>query len=618
MLVSRCTSIDSTTACVLPRTFPRIAVAAILLWTVVLGESLASDPADRPNVVLVLTDDQGYGDLACHGNPVIRTPNLDRLYGESIRLTDFHVNPFCSPTRAALMTGRFSDRTHVRTTIQSRNHLARGEVTMAEFFKGSGYRTGHFGKWHLGRNYPYRPIDRGFDQWVGHGDGGTGTASDFWNNDKMNDSYYRNGHWEEFRGFSTDIYFDEAMKFIKAGDGPFFVYLATNVPHGPWNVLPAWRKPYEGKLPPATADFFATISRFDWNLGRLRAFLHQRGLSKNTILVYLTDNGTSGGDRVFNAGMRGRKGSVYEGGHRVPCFLHWPAGGLNRPANVDRLTGHVDLLPTLIDLCRLSEPPRKHLQFDGRSLVPLIKNPKADWPDRTFVLHSQNARETPQKWIQSLVATQRWRLVQGKELYDVQADPGQARDIAGQHPDVVADLRRRYERHWDRLKLAENPYPRPIVGSPHQEETWLACDAWILDRERPMVWDQGHVRAAVKNNGFWPIEVAAGGTYRFEVRRWPKEADRPLAAALPASDQSDVQRQGKPVFAPAGKAIPVAKVRLQVGGADRTKPVAKGDTSALFELPLAPGPAEVRTWLIDEEGRPLCGAYYVYVRRVNR
>ncbi|UCG47555.1 MAG: sulfatase-like hydrolase/transferase, partial [Phycisphaerales bacterium] len=233
-----------------------------------------AENANRPNVILIITDDQGYGDLACHGNPVIKTPNLDALHGESVRFTNFHVNAFCSPTRASLLTGRMSDRTHVRTTIYSRNHLNRDETTMAEFFKATGYRTGHFGKWHLGRNYPYRPIDRGFDQWVGHGDGGTGTSSDYWGNDKMNDTYWRNGKWEKFSGFCTDIYFDESMKFIETNkDKPFFVYLATNVPHSPWNVPKAWRQPYEGELPSRTVDFYATISRFDYNLGRLRKFL---------------------------------------------------------------------------------------------------------------------------------------------------------------------------------------------------------------------------------------------------------------------------------------------------------------------------------------------------------
>jgi arylsulfatase B len=386
---------------------------------------------------------------------------------------------------------------------------------MAEFFRASGYRTGHFGKWHLGRNYPYRPMDRGFDQWVGHGDGGIGTSSDYWGNDKMNDTYGCNGRWKKFSGFCTDVFFDEAMKFITAGGPePFFVYLATNVPHAPWHVLEEWRKPYAGKAEAGVADFYATISRMDWNLGRLRQFLADRGLADNTIIIYLTDNGTSAGDKVFNAGMRGKKGAVYEGGHRVPCFIRWPAGGIDKPADVAGLTSHIDLLPTLIDLCGLQPPARGHLEFDGRSLAPLLRNPKADWADRTIFLHSQNTQETPVKWQDSLVATEQWRLINGKELYNVRTDPGQKHNIAQEHSDVVEDLRRRYEKHWDALRMADYPYPRPIVGSEHEDETWLTCDAWIRDRAAPHTWDQTHVRAGANNSGFWPIEVAAAGTCR--------------------------------------------------------------------------------------------------------
>lgn len=187
-------------------------VVLALLSAILVSCSPDSSPEDRPNVILIMTDDQGYGDLACHGNEFIETPNLDDFHSESVRFTDFHVNPFCAPTRAALMTGRFSDLCHVRTTINGRNHLNVAETSMAEYFKATGYATGQFGKWHLGQNYPFRPIDRGFDQWVGHGDGGTGTASDYWGNDKMNDSYMRNGKWEKFEGFCTDVYFNEAIK----------------------------------------------------------------------------------------------------------------------------------------------------------------------------------------------------------------------------------------------------------------------------------------------------------------------------------------------------------------------------------------------------------------------
>ena len=416
----------------------------------------STPPTDRPNVILIMTDDQGYGDLSCHGNPIIRTPNLDRLHAESVRLTNFHVDPTCSPTRSALMTGRYSHRVKVWHTIMGRNYLRRGEITSAEVFRQSGYRTGHFGKWHLGGEYPYRPIDRGFDAWVGHGDGGTGTANDYWGNDKFNDTYQRNGKQEKFNGFCTDIYFNETMKFIKSVKGdPFFVYLATNVPHLPWNVPKDWVDSYRGKTDIATACFFASISRMDMNLGRLRQFLRDEGLDRNTILVYLTDNGTSGGDKVFNAGMRSKKGSVYDGGHRVPCFIRWPDGGVAVGKDVDHVTAHIDLLPTLVELCGLKKP--RDVAYDGTSLAPLLKDPATPWPDRALVVESQRI-PYPEKWRQCAVMTDRWRLVNGQELYDLPLDPGQRKDVAKDHPEGVKRLRHVYETYWREVSQGDRCY----------------------------------------------------------------------------------------------------------------------------------------------------------------
>jgi arylsulfatase A-like enzyme len=572
----------------------------------------------HPNVILIMTDDQGYGDVRAHGNPYIHTPNLDKLHGESVRFVDFHVNPFCSPTRAALMTGRLSDRSQVRSTIYLRNHLSREETTMAEFFKATGYQTGQFGKWHLGRNYPYRPIDRGFDQWVGLGDGGLGTASDYWGNDRMNDHYYRNGVWEFFEGFGTDVFFDEAMKFIEgAGGDPFFVYLATNIPHGPMNVMPEWREPWEGQDIPGTSpwgdvvDLYATLARFDQNVGRLRTFLEEKGLDENTILIFLTDNGTANGAQAYNAGMRGRKGSLYEGGHRVPCFIHWPKGGMDQGVDVDRFTAHIDLLPTLIEVCGLQTPERGHLDFDGRSLVPLLRDPGAAWADRTLIMHVQNTMEYPEKGRSTLVATERWRLVNGRELYDIVADFSQENDVADQHPEVVADLSDRYEAYWEASGLGYHPYPRPVIGSGYDKETWLTSDGWVIDRREPHTWNQVHVLAGVKNSGYWLVEIARKGTYCFDVRRWPKELDHPIAAALPADTNSDITCLGEPVIVEHGEAIPAAKVRLRVGDRQMEKEVGPADVRAVFEMPLPPGPTVVRAWLLDGDNNEW-GAYYVY------
>ena len=595
-------------------------ISALIFTVLIVSCQKNPDQEAKPNVILIMTDDQGYGDLACHGNPYIKTPHLDELHSESIRFTNFHVNPFCAPTRAALMTGRFSDLTHVRSTINGRNHLNTEETTMAEFFRESGYHTGHFGKWHLGRNYPFRPIDRGFDQWVGHGDGGTGTASDYWGNDKMNDSYMRNGTWEKFEGFCTDIYFDEAINFINDNkEEPFFVYLATNVPHAPWNVLKGSRDQYEEKLKQfekargrSVVDFYATITRFDENMGRLQKYLSENNLSENTIVIYLTDNGTAGGGDVFNAGMKGVKGSVYEGGHRVPCFVHWPAKKIDTGMDIDRLTSHIDILPTLIDLCDLKTPEKAKYKLSGKSWGDLLNGEEADWQDRTLFLHSQNRTQQHEKWKNSLVATEEWRLVNRNELYNIKSDPGEKVNVADKYPEKVQQLQQLYEQYWKEIGEGKSPIQRNVIGSGKIEETWLNSDAWVPEQIEPETWNQSHVNYGVKNFGYWPVTIARNGSYQFEVRRWPKEVNCPINSAPAAQTKGDIYSKNEPVLVRQGKIIPAISVKLRVGEEYFEKEINPTDEQAVFNIKLEQGDSEIQAWLIDSLGyeHP---AYYVYV-----
>ncbi|MEN8249104.1 MAG: arylsulfatase [Bacteroidota bacterium] len=598
-----------------------ILLITIGLTVLLISSCSFNNENQKPNVILIMTDDQGYGDIAAHGNPYIKTPELDRLHDESIRLTDFHVNSFCAPTRAALMTGRMSDRTHVRSTVYLRNHLNRDETTMAEFFKASGYNTGHFGKWHLGENYPYRPMDRGFDQWVGIGDGGLATSSDFWGNDRMDDAYIKNGYWEKIKGFNTDVFFDETMNFIKKNKGePFFVYLATNVPHGPMNVLQEWCDEYKNQnfkmrsVPWGnTKDLFASVTRIDKNLGRLRQFLAENKLDENTILIFLTDNGSANGAHIFNDGMKGGKGSLYEGGHRVPCFIHWPARGLNQAIDIDKFTTHTDLLPTLIELCSLKKPERGHLPFDGRSMVSLLKDKNSEWDDRLIFMHLQNLQNSPIKGKRYLLATEKWRLVEGKGLYDIKADPGQKNNLADQYPDVVKEFLKKYDAYWDEVEGLDYPHARPIIGSSHQEETWLNTISWVKSNDSPHSWNQRHILAGDTVSGFWPVEIAKDGLYQFEVRRWPKEINQPISASLPEQKVSDITCLGKPVRKGEGKAISVVKVRLKVGEQMLEKNISETDVSAVFQMQLEKGKTDIHSWFDTEEGDSL-GAYYIYAK----
>ncbi len=301
-------------------------LSQLLMFLVMPGVSRA---ADKPNVVIVITDDQGYGDLSCLGNPVLKTPEIDKLHAEAVRLMDYHVAPTCSPTRSAFLTGHWTNRTGVWHTIMGRSMLRENEVTMGQVFQDNGYATGMFGKWHLGDNYPYRPEDRGYTEVMRHGGGGVGQTPDYWDNAYFDGSYWHNGEPEKVSGFCTDVFFDYAKQFIKSQRRG-----RKTVSRLHRDQCSARSDAFAGGVQRAVsairasdlANFYGMIANIDDNVGKLREFLDQEGLTDNTIFIFTTDNGTSSGDEVFNAGMRGKKGSQYDGGHRVPFFLHWPQG----------------------------------------------------------------------------------------------------------------------------------------------------------------------------------------------------------------------------------------------------------------------------------------------------
>lgn len=541
------------------------------------GQSAAGQ--GRPNVVLVMTDDQGYGDLGCHGNNVLKTPALDRLHQESIRLTNFHVDPTCSPTRSALMTGRYSCRTGVWHTIMGRSLLRRDEVTVANIFSAAGYRTGIFGKWHLGDNYPFRAIDRGFAESLVHGGGGIGQAADYWGNTYTSPVLMHNGKPEKTEGYCTDVFFAAAVKFIEANrQRPFLVYLPTNVAHAPYQVPESYARPYlEAGVPTAIARFYGMIANFDENMSRLLKRLDELGLAENTIVIYMTDNGTGGGG--YNSEMRGQKGSAYDGGHRVPFFIRWPAQ-LKAGRDIDRITAHVDVLPTLLDLCNIDVP--ETVKFDGMSLRPLLVSKGEAWPNRTLLVQSHRI-ETPEPWRQSAVMTDRWRLVDGAELYDMQADPGQTRNIAGDNPTVVAIMRQEYKDWYADVSKRFGEYCEIVLGSPEENPTTLSCHDW----HGPNVpWDQTHIRQRLAANGFWAVEVERGGQYEFTLRERPGPARHP---------------------------IPPGVARLKIGQVDLNKQYGAGMAGIKFLADLKPGKTRLETWLA-ERGGAVRGAYFVDVK----
>ena len=582
---------------------------------VVLSVTLSAQAVDRPNVVLIITDDQGYGDLSCHGNPVIKTPNLDKLHSESVRLTDYHVAPTCSPTRAALITGRWTNRTGVWHTIMGRSMLRDNEVTIGQIMSDGGYHTAMFGKWHLGDNYPYRPEDRGFQEVLRHGGGGVGQTPDYWDNAYFDGSYFHNGKAVPAKGFCTDVFFDYAKRFInkvKDDEKPFFIYLCTNAPHGPMHAPEKFSKPY-AQQGVNVANFLGMIANIDHNVGQMREFLQEKGLAENTIFIFTTDNGTSSGAGIFNDGMRGRKGSEYDGGHRVPFFIHWPNGGLNKGLDVGMITSYVDIVPTLIDYC--SVPAPKGLKFDGVNIRPLIEGKANNWPDRILVTDSQRVRD-PIKWRKSAVMTDRWRLVNGKELYDINADPGQQTNLARRHPTVGSRLGKFYDAWWQELEPTFGQPTAIYLGAkgPLANPVTLTCHDWIADGSTP--WNQRHIRNAEKkpsNTGFWAVDVKSAGEYTVELRRWPREVDRAITADLEAGEDVPGVKAFRAVK---GKPFGAVKAHLKLGGKELMLPVKKGAKGVSFKLNLKPGRDELWAKFTDEADTPM-GSFYAYVTKVD-
>lgn len=569
-------------------------------------------PEDKqPNVVIVITDDQGYGDLGCHGNPIISTPNIDKLHGESIRLTNFHVGPTCAPTRAGIMTGHYCNCTGVWHTIMGRSLLRENEVTMGDVFGASGYKTGMFGKWHLGDNYPFRPQDRGFQTAVYHGGGGVSQTPDYWGNDYFDDTYFRNGKPEKFDGYCTDVWFGEAMKFIEDNrNQPFFCYLATNAPHGPYNVADSYSDPYKGKVPDSRANFYGMITNIDDNVALIREKLKELEIEDNTIFIWMTDNGTAEGCKLdrdqfvtdgFNAGMRGVKGSEYDGGHRTPIFIYWPDGGLAGGRDIEQLTANVDMFPTFIDICDLESP--EDATFSGTSIKPLLMQEAEDWPDRVVVTDSQRV-EYPIKWRKSATMTQQWRLVNGMELYDILADPGQENDIATDHPDVVEELRGEYEKWWDIVSADFDVDCPIIVGSENERISRITSHDW---HGETCAWNQGMIRQGTECNGYWIIEIAEDGEYEFELQRWPKEEDKAMIAGIPGEITD---------WYHGGRAIDLKTAQIKVGEQEQIQEIDPDAKSIKFAMNLKSGITRMQTFLTDINDVTL-GAYYVYARRLD-
>jgi arylsulfatase A-like enzyme len=432
----------------------------------------------RPNIILIMTDDQGYGDVARHGNPVIETPNLDRLHDESVRLLDFHVSPTCAPTRSSLLTGRHEFKNGISHTIFERERMSLKSTTIAQVLRQAGYSTGIFGKWHLGDAEPYQPGRRGFQEVFIHGCGGigqryAGTCADAPNNSYFDPYILHNGRFEKTKGYCTDVFFAQATRWIGEQKRPFFAYITPNAPHAPLDCPPEYEAKYTAKVPSAaTAKYFGMVTNIDDNVGRLLDFLKTKNLERDTLVIFMNDNGGTGGVRVFNDGMRGAKNTPYLGGTRAMGFFRWP--GTLQPAAVKALTAHVDMFPTLAALAGAKVPASPKL--DGRSLTPLLENPDAAWPDRFLFTHIgrwEKGKAAQSKYQKCRIRNTRYSMVNmgsAWELYDLATDRGEQRDVAAQNPAVVKQLSAAYDKWWDEiLPLLENENAVPPATPPYHE-----------------------------------------------------------------------------------------------------------------------------------------------------
>lgn len=473
---------------------------------------------ERPNVLLIMTDDQGWGDIYSHGNPKLDTPVMDRLAGEGARFNRFFVSPVCAPTRASLLTGRYHGRTGVFGVTRGYETMRAEEVTIAEVFKEAGYATGSFGKWHNGAHYPHDPNGQGFEEYLGFNAG-------HWNN-YFDTHLLHNGKRVATNGYITDVLTKAAAGFIKDNSHrPFLCYVPYNAPHSPWQVPERYFQKYKQRgFDDKTAAAYGMVENLDDNIGQLLETLEAQGLKENTIVVFLTDNGANS-DR-YDGHMRGRKGSVHEGGVRVPLFIRWP-GQIKPGRVVSQIAAHIDLLPTLMELAGVAKHPDMK-PLDGQSLAPLLQEKTAAWPNRKLFTHRfRSVDPTP---VPGAVRTQRWRAVNTQEgwaLYDMQTDPGEQANIAQQHPEVLKRLSRSYKQWFaDVTAVPLDTIPVPIGYKEQPEVTLPGHEAFLYPAVNEGIsyvgrsgWANDWVTNWTSSTAYpyWKVNLVRAGRYKVSL-----------------------------------------------------------------------------------------------------
>lgn len=504
------------------------AIAFLLLTTFTTG--VRAQQNNPPNVIIIMTDDQGYGDLGVTGNPHVKTPVIDKFANENIRFNNFYVSPVCAPTRSSLMTGRISLRTGVRDTYNGGATMAATEITIAEMLKQANYTSGIFGKWHLGDNYPSRPMDQGFDESVIHLSGGMGQVGDFTTYFQKEKSYFdpvlwHNGKKEAYKGYCSDIFTGQAIQFIENNkQKPFFCYLAFNAPHTPLQVPDKYYEMYKD-IDPAKGfenddrpfvkmsekdkedarKVYAMVSNIDDNLGKLFQKIEDLNLAENTIVIFMTDNGPQ--QTRYVAGMRGRKGSVFRGGVRVPFYIKIPSL-YKGEKDIETTAAHIDILPTLAEICNVELP--KNRKIDGKSLLPLIQDKTVDWADRSLFFYW--TRRFPEKYNNIALQKGKYKLVghndynatiDNFDFFDIENDPYEQKNIVSEKKELAQQFKVELDQFYNELIGSENLVnPQPIaIGN--ENENPVVLNRNDADGARG-IWAQEEIY------GKWNVRIAEG------------------------------------------------------------------------------------------------------------
>lgn len=516
-----------------------VTINYVKLLPCIIFFAVISTPASsqiRPNIIIIITDDQGYGDFGINGNPHVKTPVIDKFARESVVFNNFYVTPVCATTRSELMTGRYSLRTGIRDTYNGGATMASGEITIAEMLKTANYKTGIFGKWHLGDNYPSRPNDQGFDESLIHLSGGMGQVGDITTYFKGDSSYFNptlwhNGKQEAYQGYCSDIFTEEAVEFIQKNQKyPFFCYLSFNAPHTPLQVPDEYYQRYKDIDPAegfnderpfvtmtendkeAARKVYAMVNNIDDNIGKLLDRLDQLGIAENTIVIFMTDNGPQ--QHRYIAGMRGKKGSVYRGGVRVPLYMRYPKL-LKSHKEIGTNVAVIDILPTIAQICDVNSPSDRTI--DGKNLLPLIQEEAASWEERPLFFYW--TRRYPELYNNIAVQKGAYKLVghtgfdapvEKFELFNIASDPYEQSDLIADHPDIAVSLKSEMDNIYMELITSENMMnpPRTIIGS--KEENPLILNRNDADGERG-IWAQEDIF------GKWQVSIVEG-TYDFTFK----------------------------------------------------------------------------------------------------